>query len=435
MHVHKTQVQWLLKIIEDYQEKALFLPEHQKIRGDVWPDKKKQEWWEKIESTYQLSRKGEGRHNVPQLSGLITTYQLADDPKGILYLNDGANRTIHSILAYISHCKNTNKDYETTLKNVQITEQQLIYNNKEEAIQDYIDLNSKGTVATPYEILACKFISGLDDYATIWEPIFKQMHEIIDTNLLVIGYKGKGKREKAHKIKRDNLAMVARFASKDTSRWSPNVTTPLIDFNNKNHTSAEDKLLQICKELGAYKMKQVLVEMDRFLQDKIAYYRAVQHEFGRHNEVNTLTTIRWWLTIAMYHHNNDFIPDTLLKLTRKTFELHQGKTTMIWKQKPDQNESSHVNTRLQHLANLSTVMKALGMTVDEFETTKEFRKKITQKLIPGLVHSHIQPFIQNGNGPTLIENAFENRIRGAKPMTEDEIQRINKTNEPRYNID
>lgn len=426
MLVLNTSQKWLYSFVEDYENKALFLPEHQKLRGDVWNDQKKRDWWAKIELTYELSKKAENRNRMHQLSGLITTYELEDDPKRITYLNDGANRTIHSILAYIADCKSKDQDYLPVLRNIQITEQHLLYKNKEEAIQDYIDLNSKGTMATPYEILSCRFISGLDNYETIWSPIFKRIHEVVDSNLLVLGYKGKGKRETAHKMKRDNLALFTRFAAADKSKWSPCVTTPLIDFSKKRHTAVEDALLELCQEKGSLNIKNALDNFDRFLSKYIGFYRQVQQEYGRHNEVNTLTAIRWWLTYSIYHSNNGFDPDTLVLFTRKLFELHGGKTTMIYKS--EKGENTNINAQLQQLGNITTVYRALGLTTEEVEE-RETRKR-GKSLVPGLVNSHIKAFSYHGNGETIPENALENALRGSRDMTSEEESRIRRVNSP-----
>jgi len=427
MQVVNTGSRWLFDFVEDFENNVLLLPEHQKIRGDVWSDQKKKDWWEKIELTYELGKQAANRASRPWLSGMITTYQLEDDPNNVTYLNDGANRTIHSILGYISHCKGLGKDYQDVLRHVQITEQNMLYSSKEEAIQDYIDLNSKGTVATPYEILSCRFVSGLNQYSLIWASLFERIHSVVDDNLKVLGYKGKGKREVSHKMRRDNLALFVRYIAEDTTKWSPCVTNQLIDFCNKRHTAVEDRLLAQCKEKGSQKISELLDKFDVQLTKWIAFYRQVQQEYGKQNTMLTLTAIRWWLTYAVYHSNNAFDTETLLIFTRKLFELNGGKTTMIYRS--ESGENTNVNAQLQHLGNINTVYKALGVSVEEIERKPDLRKK-NGRVMPGYVNSHIKSFSHNGNGETLPENAIENALRSAQNMTAEEEERIRNLNAP-----
>lgn len=44
--------------------------------------------------------------------------------------------------------------------------------------------------------------------------------------------------------------------------------------------------------------------------------------------------------------------------------------------------------------------------------------------------SHEKPFARNGNGPTLAENAIENRLRSATPMTPEEVAKLKEINNP-----
>src|SRR4051812_1826265 len=72
----------------------LKIPTHQELRGDIWSSDKKKRWWKDIQSN-----KG--------IPGVIITYQLAakNGPNDPVYINDGANRVIHSIRSLVEELR------------------------------------------------------------------------------------------------------------------------------------------------------------------------------------------------------------------------------------------------------------------------------------------------------------------------------------------
>lgn len=405
----------IYRFLSEYKEKQLFLPDHQLIRGDVWSKKKKKTWWKKIE-------------NSKQLPGLITTYELATDVKSnrTKYLNDGANRSIHSLIAYEAECLSQNKldDFQKTLMNCTINEQYIRYEDEAEAIQDFIDINSQGTAATTFEILSCQFVSGLSNYATIWRPILEKIHNTVSERLAFLGYKGlqDQKRDTNHKYKRDSMASFVRFMTKDTSKWSPAVTNKSIDFENPRHRDLEDRCLSLLQEAGPSKVQAELESFDDFLERAAALYFQIWQECKYGPFIATTeTAVRWWISFAIYHRNNEFENSTLRTFTENLLKIHRGKTTMIYKGSDGSN--TNINAQLQNLGNIVTIYRACDLTAEKVETKKS-RKFISEKLLPGFCHSHKNAFAVHGEGETIPENAMENGYRLNRDMTLEESKKL-----------
>lgn len=425
MEIISTNAVWLGSFLDRREKKKLHLGAHQEIRGDVWTDHQKDDWWNNtIVPAYE---KGNNAGTFGVIGGLIVTYSLADDKNKLTYLNDGANRTVHSLISLRKKWyKKEKKDYfDKVLRDVQIFQQHRIYEDEPEAVNDFIRMNSKGTAATPYEILQAKFVANLPDYVNTWEPIFEKIQQCMVNGLFILGYDTtKDKRETFHKWKRDNLAHFLRFATHDRTKWSPTVTGKTID--KPKHHELEDCCLDFFKREGADNVLKKVILFDRFLQERLNLYKQIRLEQKIHNVVSTPTAVRWWLAYAIYHHNNNYEFETLRTFTEKYFELHHGRTTLIY-QKQD-GERTNITTQLQKMGNVSTVYRALLLKPDEIEKPAKKRKKPKDRCVPGWVHSHLDAFSTNGNGETMPENALENAKRSAANMTETTKIKVKKAN-------
>jgi len=418
-----------------YDGPKLLLPAHQNFRGDIWEDKKKIEWIDLIQKTSQDDESN-------YLSGTIVTYRLEGEtnssPKK---LNDGANRVVHSCMWYIKKIipgvektkENENKKkqlikFVECLRKAKISEEYKIYKDNDEAIDDYIAINSKGTMATPYEILSSHF-TKLPNWNTVWADILLKIETSVSKKLVYLGVeqkpnkKNKNKyRETIQKFKRDTRAVFYRFAQGLDSKWSPKVTSKNIE--NKKDQQIEDKLYELFEQQGPEKIQEILTKFENFLNDYIALYAQIWQEkklgiFTHQKE----TAIRWWLNYSVYHYNNKFDIKTLRLFTEAHFDKFKAKTTMWYIDK--NGEQSNVNAQLQNIMSITSIYNALGFSSEDIEKKETKRKKTNSlELDQGFNKSHVKSFLNNGNGEVLPENARENQSRGSSDMSDEEIKRL-----------
>jgi hypothetical protein len=431
-----------------FNQKTLFLPPHQKLRGSVWPTAKKARWWKTI-LTNRI---------VP---GCIITYIIKDDPNEIMYINDGANRTIHSLIDFERYCRKNNLIFKDILQSCSITEQSVIYDNQMEAIDHYVSLQM-GTLATPFEVLTTRFIVSLENYEKDWEPLFGKsnpvgaednnvedvnidsfdistkgpdaskehkgaLHNSVEKHLKLLGCKPRKAREEVHKTYRDNLAMFVRFVSKDESRWSPKVAQAIINpVGVSDPETLENRAAELFGRVGNSEVRKQLKKFDSFLEEKKAVFKQIWLSECHPVESPSDTAVRWWLSLCIWHRNCGYKSDTLIKFTEKWINKYHGKTTMIYISKSGQQ--TNTNTQLSQLRSLSQVMQACDYTLDEFET-KHVSRKEGLNLEEGFVNSHILAHSHNEDGEMVPENAYTNRYRGNRDMTKDELNKCKKMGE------
>lgn len=175
MEVLSTNIVYLHELYKQVHKKSLVLPLHQ--RNDAWPEDRIQEWHERIKLGGFIP-------------GLITTYRLKDEDrlKDPSKLNDGAQQVIFQLEKFKDKCA-SDKEFEDYLRECKITQQDVIYDDMQEAIKEFFALNAKGTTCTPFELTKGIFVSKLSSYEIIWAPIFSELHEIISACLTRVGCK------------------------------------------------------------------------------------------------------------------------------------------------------------------------------------------------------------------------------------------------------
>jgi len=429
-----------------FEKKILHLPAHQKLRGSVWPRAKQARWWKTILTN----------DVVP---GCIITYKLRNDPNQILYINDGANRIVHSLISFERYCKHHNIDFKDAIHRCSITEQSVIYEDQQEAIDHYVSLQM-GTLATPFEVLTTRFITALQNYEIDWEPLFGKnnplgadddddldtldidgfdlpthepnvmkeekgaLHRCVEEHLSALKCKPRKSREEVHKTYRDNLAMFVRYVSKDDTRWSPKVALAKLNpANVSNPETVENRAAELFNKLGNSEIRKQLKKFDSFLEEKKALFKQIWLSEKHPVEVPSDTAVRWWFSLCIWHRNCRYEPNSLVEFTTKWIHEYHGKTTMIYESKA--GIKTNTNTQLSQLKSLSQVMQACNYTLEKFCTKRPDRKK-GQNLESGFVNSHILAHSHDSDGKTIPENSYTNRYRGNRDMTEDEITTCNK---------
>jgi hypothetical protein len=424
-----------------FEMKTLHLPSHQKLRGSVWPKTKQARWWNTILT-----------NNI--VPGCIITYRIKNDPNQIIYINDGANRIVHSLISFERYCKTHNINFKDALQRCSITEQSVIYDNDQEAIDHYVSLQM-GTLATPFEVLTTRFIISLDNYELDWEPLFGKsntlgsdnwdgiedldlndfnistngpdaskdekgvLHECVETHLKALNCKPRKSREEVHKTYRDNLAMFVRYVSRDDSRWSPKVAlSKLNPASVSNPQTLENKAAEIFNRLGNIEIRKQLKKFDSFLEEKKALFKQIWLSERHPVEAPSDTAVRWWFTLCIWHRNCNYIPESLIEFTTNWINTYHGKTTMIYQSKS--GIRTNTNTQLSQIGAISQVMQACEYSLERF-CRKPIARKKCLNLEAGFVNSHISAHSHNPDGETIPENAYTNRYRGNRDMTEEEI--------------
>lgn len=408
----------LYTFYERHLKNELLLPPHQKLRGDVWPDGKKKKWYEDIQKNEMIS-------------GVIITYKLKDDPNQRMYINDGANRVIHSLKQFVEQCKTPGeeKDYQSILYRCSIVEQRVEYESNQEAIDHYININM-GTVATPYEILQCRFVSELDNYEHIWADFFSELHSSMSDILCRLGCSNKrsnpNNRDNTHRMRRDNLALFYRFASKEKSKWSPKVASKVISPEAvKKEDQVEHKLSKWLREQGRERAGEMLESFRRFISDQYAFYHQKWLECGLPTtKAPSPSNFRWWLGISVYRYNNNFDLDKFAEFTKRFLHNTKGETNCIYNNVDGRPKS--VAVALGKVNMLATFVRAAGLDMADFEAKKSVRRKPKGNLKAGFVHSHINAFSAHGEGETVPENAVDNRHRLNRDMTDEEADLLKK---------
>lgn len=415
MKVILTHQTALIDIYRRIQRNHLVLPPHQ--RKDVWPGKRKEEWF------VQVKRGG-------QISGMVTTYSIEDSnyesggPK-VLYINDGAQRLFFALPAlralFISQA-----EFEEVLIDSYITEQQVIYADEKEAIKEFFALNATGTMCTPYELTRGIFVAGLKNYTTVWSPIFDSIKVVVNTAIDRVGCKQEDEntdREKTHKRYRDNLGLFHRFITGDKSKHRAfKVGSAHIDMGNwEKETALETDLCSIFATMGPEKVKKAVKDFGNVITQYTTFYRQIWSELSPKLTAPANVHFRWWLLIALLFKNINVNIEVLREFTQKLIVATGGKSTIYYK--TSDGVQKNCNAGLGSLNILTVAIKALGMSWDQIDGVK-IRDRDNTILLPGAAHSHINAFSAYGNGPTLPENSLENSKRVNRDMTREEIDRL-----------
>jgi hypothetical protein len=403
MNITESNLLPIYTIYERYLKGELSLPPHQ--RGDVWQGSKKRKWWKDIEACASSPNL-----NHRKLPGCIIAYNIPGDTR--TFINDGANRIIHSIKEYIEICKVEGKDYMSILNNCSITFQHCNYSDGQEAIDHFVNINL-GTTATPYEVLRCKLVIELENYQIIWQPIIDRIYNIISDALTRIGCKKNKSREKEHKYLRDSLCIFYRFISRDTSKWSPQVSISSLNPDTFDKDGElETNVARLFKKVGSEYVKKEVDNFEKFINNHYALYYQIWLEEGLSPVIApSPSQMRWWFALAVYRKNNNFSLANFKKLTRSLVKKTEGCTTIYYEGLYGKKKS--INTCMSKLGGLQTILTALD--VNDFEEMEE-REKENWNLKPGFVESHIMPFCEFGNGKVVPENAIDNLVRSDNQM-------------------
>jgi len=403
------------------QNKELTLPAHQ--RADVWPKEKIEGWFKSIR---------EASEDNGLLSGMITTYRIKSASKSRnRYINDGAQRIVFNLPKFQDRCS-SQKEFDDILSKVKITEQSVVYDNEEEAINNFIDLN-KGTICTPFELTRSIFVAHLSSntmFETVWDPIFNQLNTVVSDSLVRIGCKNdvirtpQNSREMIHKKMRDNLLLFYIFLTEDASRirYKP-ASSSIKDWESQ--TKVETELASLFKRKGAPWVTKRLESFRLFLERATSFYHQIWIETISETEAPTPVHIRWWFQVYLALNHSKMKVANIRKFTKALIAQTKGKTTLYY----GGEDRKHSSIGLGDLSKITAVFNILGLS--ELNSDVPIKCKKSKSLRVGYVNSHINAYSAHGDGETVPENAVENAARSARDMTPDEKSKLKKLKAPK----
>lgn len=379
----------LYSCVEKLENKQLQIPEFQ--RKFVWGKQQIVGWITSIMEQNAI--------------GVIVTYQLPDG--GPLFLADGLQR-ITATAKFIEHPEKYGYDFGTKqakqhCENFTIPVQHRLYKSHREALRAFQYLNM-GTALSPRE-----FHAGL-------LRLFGTTGRLADREIIVavektmasyIPMRNQNRKQKQN-LERDSLGLFYQYASKSKNKgfWAPN-TTKL----HHNGPLIEQLLVDYIAGKTTAELKKEIHQFEKFLHGQLAQL-AKYSESGRAFSPPCLHAIAH---ACIYRKNAGIPAKKFWSLIEMIFEQWQPQksysTRMVLPSK--NSKDPPFDTTIQvHSVNW------LDKSAEHFGFDLYNGRKNSGGARPGYEISHKDPVATHGEGPTIIEPAPSNRIRGAKSITE-----------------
>lgn len=401
MHVGD-QPRSLLEIVRWLDSDQLLIPKFQ--REFIWDDVKIAGWYDTVIT------------NTP--IGVIVCYQIGGD--GPIYLADGFQR-LHATMRLIEDLHHfvpkSPFDREQFLRYVSACSMSLQhrhYASHEEALVQFQRLN-QGTTATPFE-----YFKGELSLNKVGELVLKQAPDIVWNNEKRFLRGPRKSRSDDHKHARDAMALFYQYvtgtdemsfdgvASATVSHRHKPIERKLIEFINDNSVSYTD-------------MEAHLDRFNRFLDGFCAELSVIIIECGQNGKAMMPTLMRFFMHLYIWRKNTRRSGEMYWQLVRKMIEHIRNYPIMTSRfELPSDNDRDApiiVALKLGSLRFLGDMCKAFDVPL--YETKR--RSKQTNVPASGFHESHVQPFSIHGDGETLLEPGPRNMIRGAKPISDDEL--------------
>ena len=246
------------------------IPLHQ--RPDKWTKKRKRRWAKNLEKAAKTTG---------QIGGQVVLYKVKADLaaiNSIWKINDGSQRSYHSI----NYLLMADKDSSTIidiLKKVTIMAQHVIYEDENEAYEEFRNINSEGTIMSPRDYMRGVFTTEFGDkYIPIWEPKLKRISTVVGEALCIAGPKKRDNDDSLNlpsgntistidKRIRDDLGLFLRFVNEDKSQKNYNTAASRIDPDDfMTSDLVEQNLLKYIKA-NLSTLDEKIDEFYRFLKN------------------------------------------------------------------------------------------------------------------------------------------------------------------------
>jgi hypothetical protein len=387
----------LLGVVQKFQNSQWLAPLHQ--REPVWDDNKIRLWVKRI-----------SRRDCQPI-GVIVTYQLKNGQDSPTFINDGIQRVTATskFLGNPEYYGEMSTEKANKIVDAyQISVQHRHYASHDDAMQDFQLINA-GTALTPYEM--CKgVLANLPSYKLIWEPITDSLHTQFDlaSSRLTVPKQSRNDRHKQYRV---NFAHFVRFLAraKDVSAYT-GAASERIDISDiSNKRVIEWHLRQQFEKMGDGKIKAEMELFFGLVHRETALLETLWARVNGEEQTISGTLYHWIIDVAIWKRNNGLEYPRWQEFVERLLRNTNGTSVItVPKDRP---------VTLQQ-TNLGRLVKVCQILESDLYLGKPGRPT-GRKLRKGYDRSHIQPFVFNGDGPTVSEPAGANRSRGAHPIQEE----------------
>jgi hypothetical protein len=389
---------WVL--INDLDDGTLCSPPHQ--RDFVWDMGRRQAWIERL------------THGTSRAVGCIVTYQIKNLRSSPTYINDGWQRlsTTREYLAAPEKYKSTRAEALSVVKSYKVTVQHRLYASQEEALTDFQGLNL-GTSLTPYEFYYGT-LATMPDYKILWEPLIDQLHDGIDQQIRLCG-RLTGRRN--HKYLRHDYVLLHYLLSGATGLNSYQGVASSDVKVGQNRATVEAKLRELLLATGPETARSELQRLLGVIRDDTA---LMEHNWiGIRSSPADLISNSVWrylLHIGLWRRANSLPVANWQQFLTQFLTVGKGLSGLS-----SLDGTQRITIGMAHISTLPHVCRIVGSDL-VVASDRAPRGSRPTNLRPGYDASHVNPYVTNGNGPTIPEPASLNRSRGAARMLLDEVQ-------------
>lgn len=400
----------LYELVSKFRRGLIIKPPHQ--REMVWTRETKEGWINRLRAQLKPV-------------GVILTYQIDNGEPSPIFLNDGYQR-VSTTLEYLANPElygDTPEMAETYTVACEMPQQHRHYVSHDGALFDFQQINL-GTSLTPMEF--CKgILTNIPNYQVIWEPILDDFHRTMAEQYKKLERDRPSKnREVLHKYLRHNLLMITRFLSKSPQldlKYGDNIARARISSSDTKNQDmvVEWQLRKVLENTPYEEIKDEINKLKRIIASETSLIEAIWYKQLK-NPMGygiSITVYRWLLELSLWKRTTgastdkwaEFIPDFLKYCNGKSrFQIKNVHGELV----------PHT-LRIGKLSSLLSVCRALD---SDFYQPQYPKRKKSPRLKEGYDNSHLLNVSDYGEGETIPEPSILNRARGAKPMTQAEIE-------------
>lgn len=398
-----------VQVLDDFEHGWLRVPIHQRD-PDAWDANKKKKYVDRLRESRV------GAHPT----GAFATYQI---PLGVdaangsvsegspVYLNDGFQRltTLRELRADPS-LFGMDPEGVMQLLRQDCCVQHRHYESHEVAMREF-QLINYGTRLTPLE-LCMGFLKYMPDYEVKWKPILDGVHEAIEQSDNRLWASSHVRREVIHKRRRHRFALFYRFLTEDKApRQYIDVSRREVELDVERRDVIEWRLRVAMEALGPEASKLSANRFVALVARETALLEEVRNEVLGGGVGLTPLLHRWLLDFAVWCKNNKKTVDAQRHFISIMLRETGGKSQ--W-HVPDSDKKKTVTLTFAHLGTLPELSKLAGMP--DLCVKQVRRKSNSTPLRAGYQNSHLEPFVEYGEGHTFAESGSANMARGAKPV-------------------
>jgi hypothetical protein len=383
----------LYEIVFDFKRGIIRIPSFQ--REFVWKDEKRKGF---------VNRLLEGKKPI----GVICIYELNGDDARSVWLNDGLQRLSTCIELLENPVKYGFVDEEESknlLKSYTFSVQHRTYDDHDEALQDYQDIN-QGTPLTPKEFYQGD-ITNIPNYENTWKPRIEQLNEMIKSAILRCGASMSKARKVEHQYLRHNLELFYRMAVSDKSANDYYLGNQI---NGKTPIEKHFRDLLVENTVKPENWDEIIKQLENTLNATSAEIQDIWNVPENRGLFPDAKLIRWLFDISIWRKKNNIPVDSWLDFVRKALFHEKGKSSIY--------EGRKYLISLGELSLLRRVCGVLDSKMFDHAPNRRTQKR-PKNAKPGYDMSHIIPFSLAGEGPTTMEPASINRARGNRGIITD----------------